>query len=62
MQAAEWVLQAASTAADAAQVLVHAPALSVDTAKHFVAAGTRVMYAQLLAAASSMVAGVEVWV
>jgi hypothetical protein len=63
MQAAEWVLQAApAAAADVAEVLIHAPAVTLNTAKRFVAAGTRVTHAQLLAAANSMVAGVEVWV
>jgi hypothetical protein len=34
----------------------------LNSAKALVAAGVRVTYAQLLAAANSMVAGVEVWV
>jgi hypothetical protein len=38
------------------------PAVPVDMAMILVAAGVRTSYAQLIAAANNMVAGVEVWV
>jgi hypothetical protein len=63
LQAAAWVLWAAPAgAANAAQVLLSVPELPLDSAEQLVSAGARVSYAQLLAAAHSMVAGVEVWV
>jgi hypothetical protein len=42
--------------------LLRVPSIPLVAAKQLVAAGLRVTYAQLLAAARSMVAGVEVWV
>jgi hypothetical protein len=42
--------------------LSHAPYVPLEYAKELVSAGVRISYAQLLAAANSMVAGVEVWV
>jgi hypothetical protein len=62
LQAAAWVVQAAPGAAYTVEVLLRAPSVPLNIAKQIVSAGTRVMYAPLLAAASSMVAGVEVWV
>jgi hypothetical protein len=63
LQAAVWVLRAAPAgAAGTAQVLLSVPNMPLDAAKQLVSAGSRVSYAQLLAAAHSMVAGVEVWV
>jgi hypothetical protein len=38
------------------------PAVPLDMARMLVAAGERISYAQLIAAANSVVAGVEVWV
>jgi hypothetical protein len=52
----------ASAAADVLQRLVHLPHVPLQQAQQLVAAGARFPYAQLLSAASSMVAGVEVWV
>jgi hypothetical protein len=49
-------------AADVTERLVNLPSVPINTAKQLVAAGMRITYAQLLAAAQSMVAGVEVWV
>jgi hypothetical protein len=49
-------------AADVLQRLVHIPHVPLQQAQQLVAAGVRLSYAQLLTAASSMVAGVEVWV
>jgi hypothetical protein len=62
LQAAAWVLQAAPAAAYTAEVLVRAPSVPLSIAKQVVSAGARVTFTALLAAASSMVAGVEVWV
>jgi hypothetical protein len=63
LQAVAWVLRAAPAgAANAAQVLLSVQEVPLDSAKQLVSAGFRVSYAQLLAAAHSMVAGVEVWV
>jgi hypothetical protein len=62
-QSAVWVLQVAPSAvAAAAQQLVCRPAVPLDIAKKLVATGVRIAYSQLLAAAQSMVEGVEVWV
>jgi hypothetical protein len=59
----QWVLkEAPAAAAGAAERLVRMPAVPLDMAELLVAAGVRVSYAQLIAAANSMVAGVEVWV
>jgi hypothetical protein len=58
-----WVLKAAPAAvAGAAERLVRMPAVPLDMAKVLVAAGVRITYAQVIAAARNMVAGVEVWV
>jgi hypothetical protein len=64
-----WLLQVAravtSSALDDAAVLhrlLMLPAVPLATAQQVVAAGVRISYAQLLAAANSMAAGVEVWV
>jgi hypothetical protein len=59
----QWVLKAAPAAvAGAAERLVRMPAVPLDMAEVLVAAGLRISYAQLIAAANNMVAGVEVWV
>jgi hypothetical protein len=42
--------------------LIRLPMVNIGVAKQLVKAGVRVSYSQLLAAANSMVAGVEVWV
>jgi hypothetical protein len=62
-QAVLWLLQQAPTKATAIyeKVLVR-PSVPLNHAKELVAAGMRFSYAQLLDAANSMVAGVEVWV
>jgi hypothetical protein len=63
--AVAWLLQiapAVATAAGAAECLLGIPAVSYRCALQLVAAGVRVSYCQLLAAANSMVAGVQVWV
>jgi hypothetical protein len=44
------------------QRLLTLPAVPLDVAKQLVSGGLHISYAQLLAAAHSMVAGVEVWV
>jgi hypothetical protein len=49
-------------AEDVLRRLVHLPHVPVQQAQQLVAAGVRMPYAQLLAAARSMVAGAEVWV
>jgi hypothetical protein len=49
-------------AVDVTERLLQLPYVPLAIAKQLVAAGVRVTYAQLLAAAHSMVAGVEVWV
>jgi hypothetical protein len=62
LQAAAWVLRKAPAgAANAAEVLLHIAEVPINSAERLVSAGARVSYAQLLAAAHSMVAGVEVW-
>jgi hypothetical protein len=63
-QAVAWLLQAApavATAAGTAEHLLGIPALPFSFALQLVTAGVRVSYSQLLAAASNMVAWVEVW-
>jgi hypothetical protein len=50
------------TAVKVAQRLLALPAVPLDCATRLVTAGMRVAYAQLLAAADSMIAGAEVWV
>jgi hypothetical protein len=52
----------ALTASDVLQRLLHLPHVPLQQAQQLLAAGVRIPYAQLLAAARSMVAGVEVWV
>jgi hypothetical protein len=52
----------ALAAADVIQRVVHVPYVPLQQAKQLVAAGVRISSAQLLSAASYMVAGVEVWV
>ncbi|KAF6258854.1 hypothetical protein COO60DRAFT_1075045 [Scenedesmus sp. NREL 46B-D3] len=67
-QAALWLaalLQnagAATTAAAVTQQLMSLPSVALPWAVQLVAAGVHIAYAQLLAAANSMLAGVEVWV
>jgi hypothetical protein len=64
-QAAVWLAQQAdnpTAAAGVAQQLLSLPSVPLDWALQLVAAGVRISYAQLLAAANSMLAGVEVWV
>jgi hypothetical protein len=67
-QAAAWLvalLQQAgnsTTVAAAAQQLLSIPSVPLDWALQMVAAGVRISYEQLLAAANNMLAGVEVWV
>jgi hypothetical protein len=59
----QWVVKAAPAAvAGASERLVGMPAVPLEMAQVLVAAGVRISYAQLIAAANSMVAGVEVWV
>uniref|UniRef100_A0A383VFL2 Uncharacterized protein n=1 Tax=Tetradesmus obliquus TaxID=3088 RepID=A0A383VFL2_TETOB len=65
LQAVTWLLSHSPTAAAAVGVAERAlqvPAVPVDWAKHVLAAGMKMTYAQLVAAAHSMVAGGEVWV
>jgi hypothetical protein len=65
LQAVLWLLQAAPTAVAAApttEQLACLPCLPLRWALQIVTAGVHISYAQLLAAASSMVPGVEVWV
>jgi hypothetical protein len=66
-QAAAWLatvlLRAQpATTTDVTIRMLSLPAVPFSAAKQLVAAGMRVSYAQLLAAANNMVAGVEVWV
>jgi hypothetical protein len=70
LQPVLWILRifppcaarSALTAAAVLQRLVHIPQVPLQQAQQIVAGGVRIPYAQLLAAANSMVAGVEVWV
>uniref|UniRef100_A0A383W171 Uncharacterized protein n=1 Tax=Tetradesmus obliquus TaxID=3088 RepID=A0A383W171_TETOB len=65
LQAVLWLLQAAPAAAAAASVseqLVRLTDVPNRWVLQLVTAGVRIMYPQLLAAASSMVPGMEVWV
>jgi hypothetical protein len=64
-----WLLQTSPSAAagalgdaDVLQRLLHLPHVPLQQAQQLVAAGVRVAYAQLIAAARQMVAGVDVWV
>jgi hypothetical protein len=67
-RAAVWLVtllhRAPNTAAEAevAERLTFLPDICLDWAQQMVSAGVCISYAQLLAAANSMVAGVEVWV
>jgi hypothetical protein len=62
-KAVVWLLQQALTqGAGVSARLIAFPLVPVSCAKELVSAGVRISYAQLLAAANSMVAGVEVWV
>jgi hypothetical protein len=66
-QAVAWLAavllrQAPALAVDVSEPLLHLPSVPLATAEQLLAAGMRVSYAQLLDAAHSMVAGVEVWV
>jgi hypothetical protein len=54
--------KAPDSAADVVERLLKLPNVPKSVAEQLVSAGVRVSYAQLLAAANSMVAGVEVWV
>jgi hypothetical protein len=54
--------KAPHAAADVTKRLLKLPSVPLDVVKQLITAGVRVSYAQLLAAADSMVAGVEVWV
>jgi hypothetical protein len=56
------VIASALAAADVLHRLLHLPHVPLQQAQQLVAAGVRMPYAQLLSAARSMVAGVEVWV
>jgi hypothetical protein len=69
LQPVLWILRqlppcsvSSAVAEDVVQRLVHVPHVPLQQAQQLVAAGVRISHAQLLAAASSMVAGVEVWV
>jgi hypothetical protein len=65
LQSVAWLLEAVPsviTAEDIAERLVHTPAVPLACAVQLVAAGVRVSCKQVLAAADSMVPGVEVWV
>jgi hypothetical protein len=64
LTAVVWLLRAVPAAATAGVSgrLANTPLVPLDLAKQLLAVGVRISYAQLLAAAHSMVAGVEVWV
>jgi hypothetical protein len=62
MHVAPSVSASALATADVLHRLVHLPHVPLQHAQQLVAAGVRMPYAQLLAAARSMVAGVELWV
>jgi hypothetical protein len=59
---ASGVASSVLAAVDVLQRLVHLQHVPLQQAKQLVADGVRIPYAQLLAAAKSKVAGVEVWV
>jgi hypothetical protein len=64
-QSVDWLLHLAPAAASAAEVrdcLVRLPAVPLPWARQMVRAGVRMSYAQLLAAADSMVYDVNRWV
>jgi hypothetical protein len=54
--------KAPDNAADVAERMLNLPSVPMNMALQLVSAGVRISYAQLLAAANRMVAGVEVWV
>jgi hypothetical protein len=54
--------QEPETAAGVTELLLKLPNVPLSIAKQLVSAGMCITYAQLLAAASSMIQGVEVWV
>jgi hypothetical protein len=63
-QAVQWLLQlhpSAATTAGALDRLLHIPAVPAAIARVLIASGVRITFAQLVAAANSMVEGVEVW-
>jgi hypothetical protein len=65
LNAVAWLLQVQPTAAKTArtaQLLLHVPGVPLQFAEQLVAAGVRVSFEQICTAASSMVAGVELWV
>jgi hypothetical protein len=62
LHVAPGVTSNAVTAADVLQQLLHLPNVPLQHARQLVEAGVRISYAQLLSAASDMVAAVEVWV
>jgi hypothetical protein len=65
VKAVAWLLQVEPTAAKTAataELLLHTPGLPLQMAEQLVASGVRVSYEQICTAASSMVAGVELWV
>jgi hypothetical protein len=67
-QAATWLVKLLHRVANKATIagvagrLTLVPSIGIDVALQLVAAGMHITFAQLLAAADSMVAGVEVWV
>jgi hypothetical protein len=64
-QAVVWLLlavPAVAAAATTADLLSHVPTVPIAWALQLVETGVHITYAQLLAAARNMVAGVEVWV
>jgi hypothetical protein len=65
MKAVAWLLQVEPTAAKTAttaQLLLHVPGVPLMMTEQLVAAGARVSFEQMCAAASEMIAGVELWV
>jgi hypothetical protein len=65
LKAVAWLLQVEPTAAKTAttaQLLLHVPGVPLQMTEQLVAAGVRVSFEQICAAASDMVAGVELWV
>jgi hypothetical protein len=59
---AQLLQKAPTAAAEVTSRLLKQPTVRLDVARRLVAAGMRISYAQLLAAANSQVQGVEVWV
>jgi hypothetical protein len=64
MHAVAWLLRSvpAAVSGSMSDQLVRLPMVNIGVAKQLVRAGVRITYKQLLAAANSMVPGVEVWV